>query len=153
MDYSARLIWVCACSNRLQEAISNWITFRYEKLRRPWCLAIALIHHSWIKYLHDQSKTNKLSWSVKRITNDELFFCDLFMFILLWFIYVSAEQIKLTVNDLVIAGDLLGVVVMISIIMNIYTIFVVSKNWKTFVQVKISNLKFGYHNMLFALTI
>ncbi|XP_063677646.1 uncharacterized protein LOC134813716 isoform X2 [Bolinopsis microptera] len=45
-----------------------------------------------------------------------------------------AEQIKMTVDDLVVAGDLLGVVVMISIIMNIYTIFVVSKNWKNFVQ-------------------
>ena len=109
----------------------------------------------------DSSFTDKiLAWSIKLKnkqadlwTEYPIFFCNLFMFILLWLFYVSAEQIKLTVDDLVVAGDLLGVVVMISIIMNIYTIFVVSKNWKTFVQVKISNLKFGYHNMLFALTL
>jgi hypothetical protein len=51
----------------------------------------------------------------------------------------SDETIKLTVEDLAVAGDLLGVVVAVSIIMNIYTMFVVSKNWKNFVQVHFYN--------------
>ncbi|KAL5252463.1 hypothetical protein ACHWQZ_G015289 [Mnemiopsis leidyi] len=43
------------------------------------------------------------------------------------------EQVRLTVEDMALAGDLLGAVVLVSIIMNIYTMFVVSKNWKVFV--------------------
>ena len=45
-----------------------------------------------------------------------------------------AVQKRLTVEDLEVAGDILGVVVAISIIMNIYTMFVVSRNWKDFVK-------------------